>query len=170
MLLILSGDVDSSMLSQLVEAINQFRHDHNGQNDKIDIYLNSTGGDVNVMYAMIDMINAHKEYIHLIGYGSLYSAAFFIFFGVNCPRKILPGTIAMCHYIRATIEVGGPIGYSPVDKILQRWATSQNEWVIEFCQQIGMNQKEIAAIKKTEEVYIHTDRLNDLLDKQSYGR
>lgn len=164
MLLNLTGEISQDTINLLMEALNQFEHNNLGKDDRLHIYFDSEGGDVNSMYVLIDIINRNKFIIELTGTGSLYSAAFLIFFSVKCVRKLLPGTIGMCHFIRTNIEVNGTKGYYTQDKVHQQWNKYQNQWIVRFCQQIGMTASEIARVKKTEEVYLHHSRLQELLD------
>lgn len=166
MILSLNGPINEDMFKILVEGVNLFSEKHKDDKEKLLIYMDSSGGDVSVMFAMIDIINNHKSFIELIGNGKLYSAAFFIFYTVKCPRKLLPGTMGMAHLIRATIDIVGNKGYYDSDKALQKWTTIQNKWSMDFFKDLQFTAKEMIIVKKAEELYLQTDRLIEFLDKQ----
>lgn len=159
----LTGSIDADKVDKLIIALNKHADEQSTQ--KITIYFKSDGGDVESMNAFIHLINQNASIIHMVAYGTIYSAAFFIFFGVRCQRTILPQTMGMCHHIRVGVEMADGIsGYYLSDKANQDWINTQNKWTIDFCHQIGMSIKEINIIKKTQEVYFQADRLNELLE------
>ena len=162
MILHLAGEINGEKVDKLIDAINIFNKQ---PNDKLNIYFRSDGGDVESQTAIIHLINSNSANIHLIAYGIIYSAAFFIFFNCKCERTVLHGTVGMCHYARVGIEVGdNNKGYYSSDKANQSWAKEENMWVLQFCIQLGMSVKEINLIKKTQEVYFQVERLQELLE------
>lgn len=162
MILHLNGTIDSEQVDKLIEAVN--KHQKKKYIEKITIYFRSEGGDTEAMTALVSIINNNKDIINLIGYGILYSSGFLIFFSSKCERSLLPGTVGMCHYTRVGVEISdNSKGYYSGDKANQIWIKEQNKWTVKFCIELGMTVKEISLIKKTEEVYFQTPRLQELL-------
>lgn len=163
----LTGFVKTKTVDKLIDAIDKCTE--KGINT-LSVYINSEGGDAESMEALIHIINEHFSLITLIAYGSIQSAAFIVFFKVVCKRIILPGTQGMFHYARISIEVGSKTdGYYKCDKANQEWIDFENKQYYKFCKKLGFTAKELNDLKKTEEVYFTTARLNELLEYQNAG-
>lgn len=164
MILNLHESVSDEMFNKVIIAYNSLKEEEN-----LEIYLNTTGGEMNTAEAMIDFINQHSANIILIAYGEIYSAGFFIFFKANCERRIISGTMGMCHLIRTSLEYGEHSKlYYEVDRSNMRWLSSQREWTSKFYKKLGMTNKEVKKIDAGKEVYFTTKRLNELLENAGY--
>lgn len=101
MILNLTKPVNDEMFTQLCQAVD----DCIQKETSLRIYLNSPGGSVDSMIAIIDLINECHEAIELIGYGELTSAAFNIFFAAKCEKRLLPYTVGMAHFPSSELRI-----------------------------------------------------------------
>lgn len=70
----------------------------NDEEKELTIYINSTGGNLNDAFALIDMMKHSKHYIRTIGMGSVMSSAFLIFAaGSEGRRYISKNTSILSH-------------------------------------------------------------------------
>lgn len=166
MILHLTGYVSNDMFDILCDAINKCGE----KDDRLKIYLNSKGGNIETMESMIHLINDKSAMIDLIVFGSVQSAAFYLLFRVNCARTILPGTQGMVHKGRVGVEmVSETLGFSDEDVNNIEWVKKFNNIQIVWCKELGLNIKEVNQFKKGESVYLDNDRMNELLELQNNG-
>lgn len=159
MICLLEGEINTDSVHKLVGAYNESYK----LNTHLDIYLNTEGGDVGCMEAIIGLINTNRK-TTLTAYEKVYSAGFFIFFRSLCEKYLLPGTVGMFHYIKTPISIDeNKKAYSSEDKALQAWAKDQNIWTNQLCIKLGMTPLEFNKIKKGEEVYFQYSRLLEFL-------
>ena len=119
---------------------------------KLQIQLCSNGGNVFQSKRIIALINANQHITHVQG-NILYSAAFEIFFSVQCSRDLAPYAQGMYHLSRSAhyvLENGLVPGHKP---------TFNGEQSLALCKQIGMSDREIEQIKFGEDVYFPFERL-----------
>lgn len=95
MILHLNNEVNLEMLDRLADCYNSIHPE-----ETLDIYFASVGGDIAVVYAMLDIIDKHKHRTRLFGYSHLFSSGFKFFFQANCEKKLLPHVDGMYHLSR----------------------------------------------------------------------
>mgnify|MGYP003337750199 CR=1 FL=1 len=77
------------------------------ENKVLTLYINSTGGDLNEAFALIDIMRASKLPIRTVACGSICSAAFLIFAcGTKGFRYVYRNTSSMCHQYSSDTMVG----------------------------------------------------------------
>lgn len=156
----ISGMIGSESLEKLIKCYNELK-----EKEVLEIYLNSEGGDPNFAVAIIDIINENKDYIEIIAHGDMMSAAFDIFFRSECTRYILKGTIGMVHLSRIEgVEING--GSNVELSTNKKWMTNDKKERLNIYESIGLTKTELAKIKKGSDVYLHYERLIELLQNQ----
>lgn len=73
------------LLTDFISAIHE--NNINFTDEPLTIYLNSEGGSVDTMLAILHIINEKPAGFKMIGYGCLRSAAFRLFFYVNVKKS-----------------------------------------------------------------------------------
>jgi len=162
MVLTLNGEINHNMLNRLANYVNLAQKD----NVKLNIYLDSSGGEVSVYSAMADIINNNYENIHLVGYGQLMSAAFYLFFDVKCTKELLPFTTGMTHYSSVDVTInttGSPVKNGADDLIVKEMKISKTD-LVSFHKDIGLNSKEIKQFTQGKDVYFSYKRMKELLN------
>jgi ATP-dependent protease ClpP protease subunit len=132
------------------------------------IYLNSPGGDVNSMIAIIDLINECQDAIELIGYGNLSSAAFNIFFAAKCKKQLLPYTDGMAHLPSSSLRVdarGKVIGDDYMLAGLKSVKDLKNLFFKLF-KELSFTPEELKLINDGKDVYFTHKQMLELL----YGK
>lgn len=125
---------------------------------KLQIQLCSDGGSVMQTRRLIALINANKNVTHVQG-TVLNSAAFDLFFEVQCSKEIAPHASGMYHLGR-TVHYVLENGLVP-DRKSNSYGTSS----LILCYTIGMNTLEIDRIKAGEDVYFDYSRLTEFLER-----
>lgn len=160
MILNLRESVSDEMFNKIISAYNSLKDE-----EKLEIYLNTEGGDMEAAEVIIDFVNQHRDRTILIANGTIFSAGFYIFFRSNCERRIVTGTTGMCHLIRVSIEYGEhDKPYYKIDKVNKDWLLAQRQWTDRLCKKLGVTKEEIKKIDKGKEVYFNYKRLNELLE------
>lgn len=152
--------ISDETFNKLVTAFNALR-----EYERVTVYLNTLGGDVEAMEAILDLINYYPEKFELIANAKIYSAGFIIFFRAMCPKRILPGTTGMTHFIRVGVginEKGEP--YDNSDKAMKEWNEEQKEWTTALYKFLKFTKAELNKIERGEEVYFKTSRLQEFLN------
>lgn len=156
MIFSLEGYINNDTVGRLVACYNAMEI---ADIDHLEIYMDSEGGDVGAMECLISMINTHSAMTELIAYNKMYSAAFYLFYRVKCKRRILPGTLGMCHEIRVSVEISkNGKGYYERDKSVAKWM-SKEVWVTKLLKELKITQQELDRIASNEEVYFRYPRL-----------
>lgn len=125
---------------------------------KLQIQLCSDGGSVMQAKRLIALINANKNVTHVQG-TVLNSAAFDLFFEIQCSKEIAPHASGMYHLSR-TVHYVLENGLVP-DRKSSSYGTSS----LILCHTIGMNTLEIDRIKAGEDVYFDYNRLTEFLER-----
>lgn len=160
MILKLRGDINGEMTDKLIQSLNLKSED-----ELLHIYLNSKGGGVDEMNAMIDVINENRESIVLHGYGDLCSCAFELFFSVECERHLLKGTRGMFHQSEMVLDInedGKPSGAE--DKFRHKYMKSMKTITMDYCDILNFTKKEKKQIKKNKDVWFMPDRMQEFLE------
>lgn len=155
-------DIDAEGITWLIEQINL-------SSGKILIYMRSDGGDADAIESFVDFVNkieqSDKERdITLIAFGHIMSAAFITFFKIKCKRQILPGTWAMTHKIRITLDTNEED--TPMIKEQKRGAQNSDNEIYNFLKTSRLipanDLKNFSAFK---DVIISYDKLCQLFDR-----
>lgn len=166
MILNLSGEIDQALFDKLVDALNLLE-------DKklLTVYFNSSGGSVDWMEAIIDVINQNQEKMQLIAFGEINSAAFDIFFRSKCDREILPETIGICHFSGAKVHmIDNKTPRNATSRSWVQWSEMFLESCVQFCKALGFTDNEINRMKKGEDLFFHTKRLIEFLNNSNIGK
>lgn len=153
MILNLQGEVNSDMVKELIDFYNQ-SYDYN------EIYLNSQGGNLSDMVIMLDMINKRSKDTVLIGYEQLSSAAFILFYSVNCKIEIISDCFGMFHqaYSAFNLNSDGDIKRD-VDKFHLSLMAIMQDGLDALIKSLRLSKSEIAKFKKGEDVYFQPQRM-----------
>jgi ATP-dependent protease ClpP protease subunit len=162
MILNINESIDKETVDKIAKAINELK-----PSEKLFIYFSSYGGEVACAEAIINIINQNIDLIEVVGYGSLMSCGFDIFFKIKCPRLLLPNTMGMCHQAKVSIEINESASpYGSSDKADKLWMKLQAEQTLKFCEDLKMTPKEIGEIKRGKDVYFQYKRMQDFLKTQ----
>lgn len=164
MIVNLQGEINSDMVKDLIDFYNQ------GYDDN-EIYLNSQGGNLSDMVIMIDMINKRKKETVLIGYEQLSSAAFILFYSVECKISIIGDCFGMFHqaYSAFNLNSDGDIKRE-VDKFHLSLMAIMQDGLNNIIKNLRLSKSEVAKFKKGEDVYFTPQRLvefTELRNKQN---
>jgi ATP-dependent Clp protease protease subunit len=93
----LHGDIEEENIADTIKWI--LSENFNAKEEKVlNLYINSTGGDLYQAFALIDVMKASQHTIQTIGIGAVMSAAFLIFTsGTEGHRYACKNTSFMCH-------------------------------------------------------------------------
>lgn len=154
----LRGDINNDMTQDLIDAINS--------QENLTIYLNSDGGEVYEMEALLHLITENKDKIRLIGYGRLFSAAFELFFKAPCHKEILPLTVGMAHLSSCPMNIderGVPkdsYGQMEANELVSLFEQSSS-----FYKKVGLTSKELKDLKAGKDVFLSSERMKHLWQK-----
>ena len=97
----LKSEITDSFLEAIINAYNSLQ-----ENDILHLYVNSEGGDHDIMAVTSSVINRNKERTILYGWGQLYSSAFELFIRAQCKKHIIGSCIGAYHQVSTPIYVG----------------------------------------------------------------
>lgn len=103
----LSGDIEEQNILKTIQWIiyENAVSGSTGEPNTLQLYVNSTGGDLYHALGLIDMMRLSKNPIQTIGVGAIMSAAFLIFAsGQKGHRYITKNCSIMCHQYSDTYE------------------------------------------------------------------
>lgn len=166
MIINISGEINVDCFDKLIRCYNELK-----EKDTLDIYFNTEGGYVDYAEAILDIINEHSDKTSLIGYGCLYSAGFDIFFRSTCEKTILRGTVGMVHISTVESDNLRTIKEGRADEEMmyyKKWAKKDKESRLIMYEILGLSSSELLKMKTGKDVYIHFDRLIELL-KHKHG-
>lgn len=158
MILNLSGEINQDSLNKLIDTLNE------SEDQRIIIYLSSTGGDAGAAGAMVHLISLNKNRIQIIGYDDLFSAGFFIFFKSDCEKILLKGTLGMYHLTCLEFNEAEINLKDSQYKASKEYLTKEKPKTKIFCEEVGMTKGEINKILKGEDVYFQPDRMIEMLN------
>lgn len=161
MILNLTKTVNDEMFTQLCQAID----DCIQKETSLRIYLNSPGGSVDSMLAIIDLINECKDAVEVIGYGELMSAAFNLFFAIECKKKLLPHTRGMAHlpYTQFDVDSTGKISGDAAIASLKGLKDLKPLFMNMF-KKLDFTKEELETITNGKDVYFDYKQMLDLLN------
>jgi len=95
----LEGEIDTYSAPFFLERVNAIRDIRTAstQNDPINLYITSPGGEVNGLTALVDIIQASQCNINTYGMGHVLSAAVWLLAAGTGKRYIAPNTEIMVH-------------------------------------------------------------------------
>jgi ATP-dependent protease ClpP protease subunit len=163
MLYTIQKEFNDDLVKEVSEKINEFK---DSDSQKLTIYLNSPGGQINCKEALVSMINAEKEMIEIIAFGSIDSAAFLLFAEVECSKKVLKGTTAFLHDIIITIDINqkNKLYRKSERSIHIKRTNAVKKDFLETIQKIGLTNVELKKISKEGEIIFLYDRLNEMFN------
>ena len=103
----LSGEIEESNVLKTIQWIiyENASSGTSGEPHSLQLYVNSTGGDLYHAMGLIDIMRLSKNPIQTIGVGSIMSAAFLIFAsGQKGHRYVTKNCSIMCHQYSDTYE------------------------------------------------------------------
>lgn len=98
----INGDInlrDGIHFAQKLELVNRFSLMEDGEQTPITVIINSGGGDVYAMFAMIDAIRGCSVPVHTVGTGHIMSAASLILASGTGKRILTPNTSILLHEV-----------------------------------------------------------------------
>lgn len=149
-------DISDESTSEFIKFLNE------NKDEDIRFYLTSDGGETYSSQILIELINEKCK--EIVGVGNLASNAFYIFFEVKISKRLMQGCYGIFH-LRGNsfrIQENGKLEYESHLFELQELKKDYNK-TIKWCEDIGMNEKEIKKLKKNEDVYFTQDRMIELL-------
>lgn len=155
---ILNGTIDETLVQKFIDLVSS------AGDEKITIYLTSSGGADAGMYVMRNIINSYPSDFILHAVESIYSCAFELFFTAKCKRIIAPGTIGMYH--QSTVEMRMQMNGKPYydsDKERIKDGIYDNKELIGFMYSIGADVSIVRKMMKGEDVYFQTEVLKQFL-------
>lgn len=94
----LEGEIDTFSAPFILERVNAIRdYDPAKENEPINLYITSPGGDVNGLTALVDIIKSLTCPINTYGLGHVESAAVWILASGTGTRRLAPNTEVMVH-------------------------------------------------------------------------
>jgi hypothetical protein len=155
----IDGELKCETVEKFIDFVNE-NHD-----SEITVFIDSNGGWNVSAQAIAVIINDHHERFRMVSGGTIFSAAFWLFFSVKCERKIQEGTIGCYHLVRQNLEImsngagADRIQDYNLKNLKKDWAKSTQG----FCDAIGLTQSEIKSIMSGKETFFDTERLRELL-------
>lgn len=153
----LEGSVDESMRDIVTNALNE--------EWEVTFYLNSHGGKSQFAYQIIDIINKNKDRVTLIAVLQIASAAFRIFFEVECKREILWETEWLAHMARMDVRMDGNKDIGSTDKWRVQQMKKQEGKKEKKLKLLWMSKKNRKLFLKGYDIYINTKKLHSMLKK-----
>lgn len=107
----IDSDIDANTLELVKMIIRCNKEDKGkpvGDRKPITVFIDSPGGSVEVLYAIVKAMKASKTIIRTVNYCTCYSAASEILAaGTKGYRYCMPGSIVMCH--SGSVTLGGTV-------------------------------------------------------------
>ena len=108
----IDSEVDASTLELVKMIIRCNKEDSNKpveERTPITVFIDSPGGSVEVLYAIVRAMRASKTIVRTVNYCTCYSAASEILAaGTKGHRYCMPGALTMCH--AGSVNIGGTMG------------------------------------------------------------
>jgi hypothetical protein len=158
-------NIKEAITNDTVDKLVSFFNEHEKQN--ITILLNSAGGEVPAMDALLSLINKRANSITLLAYGEVSSAAFFLFFNAKCKKDIIGDCLGMFHLSYGSYDIdsrGRPV-FKPDKASMLRSKNFTHNRTIELCKSLSMTRSQISKIEKGDDVWFQPDRLKQFLTK-----
>ncbi len=161
--IIFDDEISTETVAKLICEIEEKTKD----DKNITIYFSTNGGSEPVGKILIDYINNSNLNIIFIGWWSINSIGFDIFFRLKCKRKLM-GAHAVLHLGSRKVDTSEMTQKISYDKFLLEDLKKYNEEGIEFYKSLGITDKEIKVICSGEDIYLNTERLNKIFKEGLY--
>lgn len=160
---IFNSSIDQEIIEKFISLIESA-----DKNEKIVIYLTSSGGSETGMHILLDIINDNPERFEIYALEKIFSAAFELFFYAKCHRRIAPATVGMCHLAGSEMRMlssGEP--YYNEDKEMLKAGIVRTRGLRGLLTEIGVSQKDFENVMKGEDVYFQWEHLIELMNNQN---
>ena len=160
MILNINEEITSATLDKFIAFCNI-----SGEKQKI-IYLNTIGGDCDVAEAIIDIINSDFNSFIFLGYGTLYSVGFELFFRVQCEKHLIGGVRGMYHQSSMQIQYSeNNRPKNAEDKINHEFMFGyMRNQSIEICDMLKFTIAEKKAFNAGKELWFGAERMNKFIE------
>lgn len=150
-------DFEAPILQKLAEACNT-------EKEKISIYLNSRGGRVSVLKALLHIINSNPERFELVGFHNLSSCAFEFYMKAKCKKEILEGTIGMYHLGVTELNYTDKmkLAYDCDIAVVERKKKYHLPEIKQLMKDCEFTKKETKKILEGQDLYFQFDRLKQM--------
>jgi len=154
---LLSGEIDSNMVRQVMEVYNSHELDY-------IFYLDSPGGEACNGRIINDLLDMHKESTTLIASGSIASMALILFFQSKCHKILLPETVGLAHktMVYTSFNSSGPTQI--YDRMIYENLVNSDEKHYELYKKIGFNKKELKDFESGIDIHLPYKRMKELLE------
>lgn len=147
-------DIELDSAANLIYDIQESVLDHG----KIDLYFTSNGGDLSSSIILLETLNQYKDSINLIGYNTLQSCGFDLFWKFEGNKRLIEGTFAMIHKGDATCSLRkDPEGRRCISEFLE---SMDKKWDYIF---LTKEQREV--YERQEDVFLSYRELQTILNK-----
>lgn len=134
------------LLAELEEAVKDLP-----SGEKIDFYFSSVGGECSNADVLTHWLNLHTDKIVLHGVGRICSCAVDVLLDYKGEKKLISNTVMLVvHLTTLTINYNGTAS----DKTLIASTDLVNKALLKKLEAIGMTQKDIARVRRGEDVYL----------------
>jgi len=152
-------EIIHATVNELIEKIELVED----SNEHIQILFSSMGGGYNTMNMLIHYIKNSEKYIQLVGSGEISSAGFILFFSCGNNNKILDGSYSVIHLGTRSVETRDLMNNKTFDNFASKMLLADNKSIIEWYSSLGVTYQELNRLKKGEDIYFDTNRLNEIL-------
>lgn len=144
------------------KILSKFLHVLNSINvyDPIEIHLSSNGGNIDVLYSMLRLINNNPDRFKLVISGDCHSAGLFLILMTDCEKEFLPsfggGILHNAWFTIGTNELNqktseGALKMKELKKL--------NLKVLKFVESLGVDTEKIKDARSGKDVYITRDEI-----------
>lgn len=160
--IIFDKEINSDSIRELIKDI------EDNIEKVIIIYFTTSGGNNVDTEILIEMLNGCSADITLVAVWGINSNGFKIFFRVtNIKRVLMPRAHAIVHLSSRSIETMDLLpDADKVDKFLIDGLKQENERLMKFYVDVGLNYDELLKVEEGGEVVLGYDRLKELLENQ----
>lgn len=162
--IVFDDNIDTKSVRKLIDEIEEKTKD----DKNITIYFCTNGGGFQEGCVLADYINNSDLNIIFIGWWSINSTGFNIFFKLTCKRKLID-VHAVLHLGSREVDTIEMSKNKSYDRFLIEEMDKGNHLKIKFYLSLGITNDEISEISAGEDVYINNDRLNEMLKIQERG-
>lgn len=133
--------------------------------EPLTMYINSVGGNYDLATVLIDVLDNYEGDVLLVGYGSLSSCAFDLFFTTKVRKRLIPGTVGMYHMASVSItinEKGKPHSTADSNVVYRIKNISEVRTKI-LMKLLKMSSSEQKTILRGDDLHISSDRMFEFL-------
>lgn len=158
------GPINEEFLSKITEIINATTPD-----EVTYFYFSSTGGNVPIALAAIDMINRCDNPIGIIAYSELFSSAFHIFFKARCGKALIETCVGGIHQRYGNIRVNSDGKIKPEDDSVGSFRKQGEKYAREdyvWLKGLGLTEEELEDFKRGKDLFFNYNQLSKILNYQ----